>query len=113
LDFMIKKLNTEKTREKYEKYLLIKEEKIAECKAQCDKEKKEKIEAAKDAYELKRKIYISSKERKMEESKGKLRPARTATNAYRSGMVGLQFQQAMLNDMTQNETSNQILNDIT
>lgn len=89
MDFLIKKLNTEKTRDKYDKYLLIKEEKIAECKAQCDKEKREKIEAAKEAYEQKRKSYIASKERKMEESKGKLRPARTATNAYRQGMVGL------------------------
>lgn len=72
-DFTLKKLNTEKTKDKYEKQLQLKEQALAKCRQQCDAEKKEKINAANEDFEAKRKKHQESKELRMNESKGKFR----------------------------------------
>lgn len=43
------------------------------CRQQCDAEKKEKINAANENFESKRRRHIASKEHRMDESKGKFR----------------------------------------
>ncbi len=83
---------------------------LAKCKLQCDAEKKEKIEAANTAFDAKRRKHIQNKERRMDESKGRFRQALTSSNANRP-LLGLQFNNAMLNDMTQLDQHNGTLND--